>query len=415
MCPSFQATREEQHSTRGRANLLRALISLGDERMPAGQVKQALDLCLACKGCKAECPSGVDMAKLKYEFQSRYYESHSRPLRDYLFGYIGPLARLGAPFGRLVNWGMELPLVRSLANRSLGLSGQRLLPKFGSVQRRKKSTQQSIPGSEECLLLPDTFTHFFEQEVETAAYEVLAACAVRVRSLPVFGAGRTLLSKGFIEPARQHASHLLDAIQRVDPSGHLPVIGIEPSEIYTLRDEFIDLLPGRRAEIEKLAARAWLVDEFLVRPAPGADRRRIARAGRANEAGPAPKVLLHGHCYQKAQPPHADGFAVGVNASAELLRAAGYGVEVLNTGCCGMAGAFGYEAEHYAVSMQVGELKLLPEVRRAAADGQSSIAAVGTSCRSQIADGAGVRAEHSIRLVAQMLAEGRSSDILKVD
>jgi len=411
MCPSFQATREEQHSTRGRANLLRAMITLGDAPMPAGQVKQALDLCLACKGCKAECPSGVDMAKLKYEFQSHYYESHRRPLRDYLFGYIGPLARLGAPFGGLVNGLMGLPLTRRLARRALGLSEKRLFPSFARIKQQVPA-QPGDPGLETCLLLPDTFTHFFEPQVEQAGLAVLAGCSIHVRVLPVFGAGRTLLSKGFIAAARQHVIHLLDAIRRADPQGRLPVVGLEPSEIYTLRDELIDLLPERRVEVEALAARAWLIDEYLIRPRPGSAGLRIAALSE-NKLSPAAarKVVLHGHCYQKAQPPHADGFALGLNASAQLLRAAGYTVEVLNTGCCGMAGAFGYEDEHYDVSMQVGELKLLPEVRRAVAQ-QAVIAAPGTSCRSQIADGAGVQAEHSIRLVAQILSGAGSSDIL---
>ncbi len=409
MCPSFQATREEEYSTRGRANLLRAMISLGEKRMPPKQVKQALDLCLACKGCKAECPSGVDMAKLKYEFQSHYFETHRRPLRDYLFGYIGQLARFGAPFGGLANSVMALPALSEI----LGLSNKRIFPKF-----RKSLTQvDAIPATasaESCLLLPDTFTHFFEPEVEQSALAVMKACSISVRTLPVFGAGRTLISKGFITAARQHAVHLLDAIRNEDPIRMLPIVGLEPSEIYTLRDELIDLVPERRVEAESLVARSWLIDEYLIRSRPGTDVRRIESVGKRYGAAAFynGKVMLHGHCYQKAQPPHPDGCSVGVAASAELLRAVGYGVEVLDTGCCGMAGAFGYEDEHYAVSMQVGELKLLPEARRAASE-QAYVAAPGTSCRSQIADGAGVQAQHTIQLVAQILSGTYSSDILK--
>lgn len=444
MCPSFQATRNEMHSTRGRANLLRAMISLpvpmrkwaGEESEQAA--KEALDLCLACKGCKAECPSGVDVAKLKYEFQSHYYETHRRPLRDYLFGYIGIFVRLGAPFGGLINWFTEQLIVRKLMNLVFGISEKRTFPKFASrgsqkpevVQpkspaRHRKSKNQKL---EAVLLLPDTFTHYFEPQVEQAALDVLTACGVAVKILPVFGAGRTLISKGFIEPAKQHVAQLLDEIQHADPDGTLPVIGIEPSEIYTLRDEMLDLLPERRVEIENLAARAWLIDEYLVRPSPKTQKLRVtnlsftssgAQRGRdASSVSPSTslhsvqggKVLLHGHCYQKAQPPHADGYPVGVGASAELLRMAGYEVEVLDSGCCGMAGAFGYESERYDVSMQVGELALFPAIRSAIVDHgprtvhrPSSVVAVGTSCRSQIADGTGVEANHSIVLVAQRL------------
>jgi Fe-S oxidoreductase len=413
MCPSFQATREEMHSTRGRANLLRAMISLREVPLPEAQVKQALDLCLACKGCKAECPSGVDMAKLKYEFQSHYYESHRRPLRDYLFGYIDKFAWLGAPLGGLINRLLDVRAVRRLANKSLGLSQKRHFPRFVGPIRRSEQEKLQEEG-ETCLLLPDTFTHFFENEIEQSARNVLAACAINVKTLPVYGAGRTLLSKGFLAAARKHASQLLDAIRRMDPEGVLPVIGLEPSEIYTLRDEMLDLLPARRAEVQALAARSWLIDEYLIRP--GLDMSKLRVASLVSFAdfvpGQAGKVGLHGHCYQKAQPPNADGFAVGVEASAELLRNVGYAVSVMNTGCCGMAGAFGYETEHYDVSMAVGELRLLPEVRRSAAE-DAVIAAVGTSCRSQISDGTGVQANHPIRLVAQIASGARASDILK--
>ena len=183
----------------------------------------------------------------------------------------------------------------------------------------------------------------------------------------------------------------------------MPVVGLEPSEIYTLRDELLDLLPERGVEVGALMARAWLIDEYLVRAAPGSDKMRIAIVGQEIKHGQASKILLHGHCYQKAQPPNADGFPVGVSASAELLRGVGYEVEVLSTGCCGMAGAFGYETDHYDVSMRVGELKLFPEIRAKNNAGGSAVAAIGTSCRSQIADGTGVAAQHSIVLVSKKL------------
>jgi Fe-S oxidoreductase len=213
-----------------------------------------------------------------------------------------------------------------------------------------------------------------------------------------------LISKGFIEPARRHAGRILDAVQDLDPEGRLPVLGIEPSELYSLRDEFFDLLPERRTEVEALSSRAWLVEEYLVRPVKDDKNNslRITNMARDSFLQKNQKISLHGHCYQKAQPPAGDGFPVGQFASAEMLKAAGYEVEIIPSGCCGMAGAFGYEAEHYEVSMQVGELVLLPAVRQALANGQK-VAAVGTSCRSQIADGANVSAQHPLVLVAHRL------------
>lgn len=404
MCPSFQATREEANATRGRANLLRALITLGDGRLPPEQVKTALDLCLACKGCKAECPSGVDMAKLKYEFQHEYYKTHPRPLRDFLFGYINTLAPLPARLGLsgVANWLGGQMWARKMLAATLGLSESRPLPRYENAGKMKP--RENRAPVETALYLPDTFSRYFEPRIERAALDALAACGVRAVPLQSLGSGRTLLSKGFIEPARRRAHALLDEIRRLDPHGMLPVVGVEPSEIYTLRDDLRDLLPDRAAGVDSLAARAWMVDEYLVRP--GADGApRIGRAALSAAAHPLPAVLLHGHCYQKSQPPAADGLPVGQAASAAVLRAVGYAVTVAPSGCCGMAGAFGYEAEHYAVSMQVGELALLPAARQASAEGRS-VSAAGASCRSQIADGADTPAVHPIQLVAQRLSKG---------
>ena len=416
MCPSFQATREEVNSTRGRANLLRAMISsqqLTSQNRKLGienAAFQALDLCLACKGCKAECPSGVDMAKLKYEFQHEYYKSHSRKLRDYLFAYIGLLAQFGAPFGRIANWMLSHTFVRKMINPVFGLASQRNLPRLASVKSDSQIQKPDNEYQETILLLRDTFTHYFEPEIEQAVLNVLAACRIRVKFLPYFGAGRTLISKGFIEPARRHAERILEAVQKLDPNGQLPVLGIEPSELYTLRDEFLDLLPGKRKEVENLAKRAWLVDEFLVRPMNDDknNKLRVTTVLQDNITDNSPqRIILHGHCYQKAQPPAPDGFPVGQLASVELLRTFGYEVEIVSSGCCGMSGAFGYEAEHYDLSMQVGELALLPAVRVATRDG-FGVSAVGTSCRSQILDGTGVAAEHPLIIVENRLRLSKS-------
>jgi FAD/FMN-containing dehydrogenase/Fe-S oxidoreductase len=402
MCPSFQATREEMHSTRGRANLLRAMISgvFPTQQMAEKAVAQALDLCLACKGCKAECPSAVDVAKLKYEFTDRYYQGHRRRLRDYLFAYIDRMAPVGRLMAPLVNGILDAGIVRLSGERWFGLAHERRFPRFAGLHspRLRLGTGVNGNGNKEMsvLLLTDTFSHYFHPETELAGMRVLERCGEQVSVLPLIGAGRTLISKGFLEAARRHASQVLAAIRQVDPHGQLPVVGVEPSEIYTLRDEFLDLFPGD-AYVMELAQRAWMVDEYLVRP--GADGRpRLSKlaAGTDTPAGSL-QVWLHGHCYQKAQPPAGDGFPTGVEATIAMLRQRGYAVQVIDSGCCGMAGAFGYEAEHYSVSMQVGELALFPALRQAPPG--VIIAAAGTSCRSQIQDGASREAIHPICLI----------------
>jgi FAD/FMN-containing dehydrogenase/Fe-S oxidoreductase len=422
MCPSFRALREEKHSTRGRANLLRAIIS---NQLPvtSGEkaVYEALGLCLACKGCQAECPSGVDMAKLKYEFQHHYYRRHLRPLRDYLFGFINQVALLVGALrvGGLVNWFMRQGWVKWLLERALGISAKRPFPQFHVVARSRGAATKQPPANlmsaanmwllrasgarndkDVALYLPDSFSRYFEPEVEQAALGLLSACGVDVKVLPVLGAGRTLLSKGFLPAAKRHAEHVLDEIRRLDPQGVLPVVGVEPSEIYTLRDEFRALLPECRAEVDALAKRAWMVDEFLVRGAECGVRRIDRGIQQSKIENQKSKILLHGHCYQKAQPPADDGLPVGQAASAELLRALGCEVQIIDSGCCGMAGAFGYENEHYELSMAVGELGLLPAIRDqlSVSSNQLSVAADGTSCRSQISDGTGVAASHAVVL-----------------
>ncbi|MBI3159914.1 MAG: FAD-binding protein [Chloroflexi bacterium] len=390
MCPSFQATREEEHSTRGRANLLRGMLS---GRFPTAEladeaVHDALDLCLECKGCKAECPSGVDMAKIKYEYLHHYHQSHRRPLRDYLFGYIGGFARLGRTLGPLGNLGMGL-----LPKRALGLATERSLPRLAG----KRFSVKAQGEGERVLFLSDAFTEYFYPEVGAAAVEMLEAAGCDVTKLPLVGAGRTLISKGFLPQARAHAVRALAAVAALDPLGTMPVVGVEPSELLTLRDEYLELMPGNEVA-RRLAKRAFLVDEFMVRP--GLDGR--PRAERLAQAGRGQKALFHGHCYQKAQPPADDGYPSGPEATKVFLEGMGYQAEMIPAGCCGMAGSFGYEAAHYEVSMQVGELALFPAVRAA---GDVALAAAGVSCRAQIEAGTGRKAVHPVMLLAGAFSE----------
>ncbi|HEX2698016.1 MAG TPA: FAD-linked oxidase C-terminal domain-containing protein, partial [Anaerolineales bacterium] len=230
MCPSFQATREEMHSTRGRANLLRVLIAQPNDIQHSTlekSVYDALDLCLACKGCKAECPSGVDMAKLKFSFEAEYYKTHPHPLRDYLFGYFHVVASLLAPIAPLSNFFAQNPLTKSLSAKTLGITSRRQFPKF--VRERAKPKVQG--GRPKIIFLCDPFTHFVDPHIEQAAFDVLNHLGFDVYALPIIGAGAALMSKGLIDAAKHHAARILSAIDQIDSDGSAPVVGIEPSEI----------------------------------------------------------------------------------------------------------------------------------------------------------------------------------------
>lgn len=444
MCPSYQATREEMHSTRGRANLLRALISgrwtmddrpsstvhglssFNKERVEAAA--QALDLCLACKGCKSECPSGVDMAKLKFAFQAEYYKTHNRQLRDYIFGYFHVAAELAASMAPTVNALMDVPTIKNLVAQVLGITPQRPFPKFAS--KRAKFKPQNGTRTRKVIFLADAFARYIEPETEQAALDILSACRFDVRVLPILGAGASFLSKGFIEQARGHAARVLDLLNRADPAREVSIVGIEPPEIYAFKHDYLDLLPRREEEIEQRVGNVWLLDEFLLRSQEFNDLRvaSLRKLSNTENNNSIRKVNFHPHCHQRAEGPSPDGLPNGTNATLELLRSCGYEVELMDTGCCGMAGTFGYEAEHYELSMKVGELKLFPEIRETPsqpppnpkANIESSseesdleevparavgVVSSGAACRLQIRQGTGVEAIHPILLIANLLKE----------
>jgi Fe-S oxidoreductase len=408
MCPSFQGTREEMHSTRGRANLLRALFTsslASGETITEDDVFDALELCLACKGCKAECPSAVDLAKLKYEFLERYYSpgrGHRHSLRDYLFAYLARISRFGSAFNPMTNYLLKNLNRVGVGEGWLGLSNQRSLPQFAqkafsSLSRNLIQTNQEIESNpDKVLFLSDPFTEYFQPKIGLAALEVLAAVGCLVEIIPVIGSGRTMLSKGFVKPAQNHARKVIDSITDLDSDRVAAIVGIEPSEIYTLRDEYMDFFPGRN-DVKSIADRALMIDEFLVRPGDDGQSRilRIANLLGSPDNN-AQQVLLHGHCYQKSQSPAKDGYPIGEHATVELLERVGYEVKMVDAGCCGMAGAFGYEAEHFDLSMSIGELALFPEVRNA--HDQQVVAASGFSCITQIKDGTGKDPCHPITL-----------------
>lgn len=411
MCPSYQATREESNSTRGRANLLRALISTpapieNRKSEIENSVYSALDLCLACKGCKAECPSGVDMAKLKIEFMNEYYKTHPRKLRDYLFGYFHITARILSAFAPIVNAMMGLAPIKNIAAKILQITPHRPFPKF--TWKRARVGRIANPTHGKVIFLSDSFSRYSEPQVEQAAFNILAACGYEVLVLSAVGAGAGLVSKSLVAPAQSHARRVLDALERLDPERVLPIVGVEPPEIYCLKNDYVDLVPSRADEVASRAARAWLLDEFLVR-SDAFCKLRVARMEDA-AAGQrvTPKIQLQPHCHQRAEPPNADGLPTGAAATLSLLQSVGFDAEMFDAGCCGMAGTFGYEAEHYELSMKVGERLFADSKFRIQ---NSEIVCSGAACRMQVTQGGGVEARHPLEAVWEAVnCQGSSSN-----
>ncbi len=392
MCPSFMVTREEEHSTRGRANALRAALS---GRLPEGELTgrrmyEVMELCVECKGCKAECPSSVDMAKLKFEFLARYREVHGTPLRDRLFASAARLGRIGCgPAAPLMNVLLRAGPVRALLGAGLGISRRRQLPPFARrsfVSWFRGRPHRPMGRSGAVALFHDTFTNLHEPGIAIAATEVLEAAGYRVILAGHRCCGRPMISKGLVARARAAARETVGRLARF-AAGGIPIVGLEPSCLLTLRDEYLYLLPAE-PEARVVAEHAFTFEEFLAR--------HVEREKQLPELAEEPRrLLLHGHCHQRA--------LVGTGAARRALGLPpGHRVEEIDSGCCGMAGAFGYEAEHYDLSMRMAERRLLPAVRQA--DPEILIVAPGFSCRQQILHGSGRRALHPAEVLRQALA-----------
>jgi len=392
MCPSYRATGDEQHVTRGRANTLRLALSgqLGPDAFVSEAMRETLDLCLACKGCKRECPTGVDMARMKTEFLYHYRKRHPPTLGERLVAYLPRYAPLAARLAPLANARNRVPALARLGERLTGLSAKRTLPRWRRDFYRAGGDGAS-GDRPAVVLLVDTFNRWFEPDNARAAATVLGAAGYRVEHADPPGerplcCGRTFLAAGLVGEARAEARRLLARLAPFLDRG-LPVIGLEPSCLLTLRDELEAMLPGEPAR--RLASAARLFDEFL---AAEADAGRLALA---LERLPATRALVHAHCHQKA-------FGLAATVARTLRLVPGLEVETVESGCCGMAGAFGYEAAHYRLSMKIGELDLLPAVR--ALEAEALIVADGTSCRHQIRDGTGREALHAARVLERALA-----------
>ena len=387
MCPSFRVTRDEKHLTRGRANTLRLALSgqLGPNALTSDSVAEAMDLCVSCKGCKRDCPTGVDMARMKIEAKSARRMSKGLRLRDRLIGDLPAMA----PWARRMPWLFNLA---TIVQPFVGFARRRALPKW----RRDTFLRTTDVDAAEAtvVIFADTFSNNFEPEILHAARSVLEAAGHRVAvAWPTLGAralccGRTYLATGQVDKARDEAERLLEALSPHMARG-VPVVGLEPSCLFTLRDEFLGLGLGDAAQ--EVADNAFLFEEFLARE---------NKAGRLSlELKPLPQktALLHGHCHQKA-------FGAMSAVQEVLSLVPDLVVKPIESSCCGMAGSFGYEAEHYDTSIAMAELSLLPAVRKADAD--TLVVADGTSCRHQIADGTNRTALHVAQVLEQAL-DGR--------
>ncbi len=401
MCPSYRVTRDERDVTRGRANTLRLAITgqLGPDALASDAMAETLELCVSCKACKRECPTGVDMARMKIEVQAARVAKNGLSLHDRLVGYLPRYAPFAARHSYLFNLRNDSPVLRQAAQIFAGFSTRRSLPKWRAdiyqdrSDWRYRSLEDKTPRRD-VVLFADTFNRYFERENLDAALSVLVAGGYRVHAaLPKDGdarplcCGRTFLSAGLVDEARREMQRTLDALAPYVARG-MPVVGLEPSCLFTFRDELPAMLKGEA--VDALAANTLLLEEFLARE---------QKAGTLDlPLGPVrKKALLHGHCHQKS-------FAAMGAVESALRLVPELSVETVESSCCGMAGSFGYGAATIDVSLKMGELSLLPVVRKA--DAETLIVADGTSCRHQIHDGAARDALHVARVLAMSVEAG---------
>ena len=384
MCPSYMGTLDEEHSTRGRANALRNAISgrAPQEEFTGKRLYDVMDLCLECKACKAECPSNVDMAKLKYEFLDHYYRANGLPLRNRIFGAIESLNRLGSSLAPVSNWIANSSLNRWLMEILVGIDRRRPLPQFAgrtfeSWFRKHETPNDAAKG--DVVLFHDTFNNYNTPHVAIAATRFLERSGYRVLLADKKCCGRPMISKGMLNQAKENAAW---NIEKLAPYAEkrVPIVGLEPSCLLTLRDEYPEFVGTEAART--VAENSFLFEEFVTRELK--DGRLMLQSNGAGK-----KVLLHGHCHQKA--------LVGTAPTTAMLKAVGYEVSEVDSGCCGMAGSFGFEKEHYDLSTKIANRRLVPAVNATARE--ITIVAPGISCRQQIEHLTGRKAKHPAELI----------------
>ena len=394
MCPSYRITKDEQHLTRGRANTLRLALSgqLGTEGLASPEVKETLDLCVSCKGCKRDCPTGVDMAKMKIEARTAWAKRHGTTLREKLIAYMPRYAGVASRVGGLLSMLEQTPVLGAATKRALGLATERSLPRFKTSFLGRQTDQKTLVSNSgrEVLLFVDTFNNYIDTQNALAAQQVLQAAGYTVHLNQRPGerplcCGRTFLSAGMVDQAKAEARRTLDALVPFVKRG-VAIVGLEPSCLLTLRDEFLDYGYGEEAKL--LARHAFLFEEFLVQ------EQKAGRLTLELKALETKTAMLHGHCHQKA-------FDALTPVQTVLSWIPGLNVSTIESSCCGMAGSFGYEAEHHAASMAMAEMSLLPAIRNRTEG--TVVVADGTSCRHQIQDGADAQATHTAVLLAQAL------------
>ena len=397
MCPSYMATRNEKDTTRARANILREFLTHSDKqnRYDHKEIYEVMSLCLSCKACKSECPSNVDMAKLKAEFLQHYYDANGVPFRSRLIANFTATAKLGSIAPALYNWAMDSHIIGGAIKRLSGFAVKRSMPHLSAQTLRSwfakhKLVQDLQAYNRSVYLFCDEFTNYNDAHIGIKAVQLLNGLGYAVHMLEHEESGRTWLSKGLVRKAKQIANKNIKLFGEI-VTEEQPLIGIEPSAILTFRDEYPDLAEDELLDKTKLLAKnTFYIDEFIAREI---ERGHINSSAFTSE----PKqLILHGHCQQKA---------VGsLTATQKMLSIpSNYTVETIPSGCCGMAGSFGYEKEHYEISMQIGELVLFPAVRKIAAT--CTVAAPGTSCRHQIKDGTGIKALHPVEVLHAALVK----------
>ncbi len=395
MCPSYQATRDEKDTTRARANVLREFLTRSERPNPFThkEIREVMDLCLSCKGCTSECPSGVDIASMKAEFLHQYYQLNKIPFRSKVFGNINTINGWSAKVAGLSNFLLNNRLSGSVIKKMLGVAQQRSLPKVHRslrnwVNKHSSTLTPSSPVKGQLYFFIDEFTNYNDVEIGKKAIKLLVKLGYEVKFVNHPESGRAAISKGLLLKAKKHATQHVELFAPLI-NDKVPLVGLEPSAILGFRDEFPRLVgPGLMDESKKLAQNALLIDEFLAKEIQNGQIQAKLFSPQERH------LLLHGHCHQKA--------LSDLEATIQLLDLPiNHHVEVIPSGCCGMAGSFGYEKEHFEVSMKIGELVLFPAVRKAAKE--TTLVAPGTSCRHQILDGTGRAAVHPVEVLWEAL------------